>query len=143
MKYRYVCVLSRLVFDIVRNILIGLTPFVNNFTNLGGMIYGLLCGFSTIERLSDGLFGLRKIATWSFFVRFFGLIASVVGIMVTVAVLVGSDGSSSPCNGCHYVSCVLCPISSMDSPKMVGTVMIVVLLRPMPTRIATFILQWI
>jgi membrane associated rhomboid family serine protease len=109
MNYRYICVLAWLVFDILINILIGLTPFVDNFTHLGGMIYGLLCGFSTIERLSDGFFGLRKIVTWSFFVRFFGLILSVVGIMVSVAVLVGSDGGSSPCNGCRYISCVPFP----------------------------------
>lgn len=109
MKCRYALVLGWLVFDIVINCLIGLTPFVDNFTHLGGMIYGLLCGISTIERLSDGFFGLRKTAAWSFFVRFFGLIISVVCIMVSMAVLVGSDGSTSPCNGCRYISCVPFP----------------------------------
>lgn len=29
-----------LLFDIVLNCLVGLTPFVDNFTHLGGMIYG-------------------------------------------------------------------------------------------------------
>lgn len=109
MKWRYAMVLGWLVFDIVINCLIGLTPFVDNFTHLGGMIYGVLCGLSTIEPLAHGFFGLKKFAPCSFFLRFFGLILSVVGIMVSVAVLVGSDGGSSPCHGCRYVSCVPFP----------------------------------
>jgi membrane associated rhomboid family serine protease len=108
-KCKYVMVLGWLCFDIIINCLIGLTPFVDNFTHLGGMIYGLLCGLSTIEPLAHGFFGLRKFAPCSFFLRFFGLILSVVGIMVSVAVLVGSDGTSNPCHGCRYVSCVPFP----------------------------------
>lgn len=30
--------------DIVVNCLIGLTPFVDNFTHLGGLLYGICCG---------------------------------------------------------------------------------------------------
>jgi membrane associated rhomboid family serine protease len=108
-RCRYAMVLGWLCFDIIINCLIGLTPFVDNFTHLGGMIYGILCGLSTIEPLAQGFFGLRKFAPCSFFLRFFGLILSVVGIMVSVAVLVGSDGTSNPCHGCRYVSCVPFP----------------------------------
>ncbi|KAL7502917.1 hypothetical protein ACHAXN_000788 [Cyclotella atomus] len=111
-RFRHIKVLLWLLFDIVINCLVGLTPFVDNFTHLGGMIYGFLCGLSTIERLSTDFFG---IATTTFakvrnlIVRFSGLCLSVILIMVTTAVLVESDGVSSPCSGCRYVSCVPFP----------------------------------
>ena len=113
----------------------GLTPFVDNFTHLGGMIYGkkasisqilfqdicftfgeiqigFLCGLSTIERLSTDFFGVatsRLARIRNLLVRFSGLIISVVLIMVTTALLVESDGVKSPCSGCRYVSCVPFP----------------------------------
>ena len=111
-RLRHFKVLVWLVFDILINCLIGLTPFVDNFTHLGGMVYGFLCGLSAIERLPLDFFGkahstCSKIRNYS--VRFFGLILSVVLIMVSTALLVESDGGSSPCSNCRYVSCVPFP----------------------------------
>ncbi|KAL7517394.1 hypothetical protein ACHAWX_002319 [Stephanocyclus meneghinianus] len=111
-RFRHMKVLMWLLFDIVLNCLVGLTPFVDNFTHLGGMIYGFLCGLSTIERLSTDFFGIATSALTrirNLFVRFSGLILSVVLIMVTTAVLVESDGGASPCSSCRYVSCVPFP----------------------------------
>uniref|UniRef100_A0A7S1YHZ9 rhomboid protease n=1 Tax=Grammatophora oceanica TaxID=210454 RepID=A0A7S1YHZ9_9STRA len=113
-----VMVLFWLVVDIVLNCLIGMTPFVDNFTHLGGMVYGFLCGLSTIERLEAGFFGLRS-GTWNKIqhgcVRFGGLVLSVICIMVTVVVLVESEGGrTTPCSGCRYVSCVPFPPWSQD-----------------------------
>ncbi|KAL7469309.1 hypothetical protein ACHAXS_009575 [Conticribra weissflogii] len=111
-RFRHLKVLLWLLFDIIINCLVGLTPFVDNFTHLGGMIYGFLCGLSTIERLSTDFFGIAT-SFWSklrnIFIRFAGLILSVVLIMVTTAVLVDSDGFASPCSSCRYVSCVPFP----------------------------------
>jgi len=39
-RFRNVKVLVWLLVDILLNVLIGLTPFVDNFTHLGGMVYG-------------------------------------------------------------------------------------------------------
>jgi len=111
-RFRHMKVLLWLLFDIVVNCLVGLTPFVDNFTHLGGMIYGFLCGLSTIERLSTDFFGVatsRLARIRNLLVRFSGLIISVVLIMVTTALLVESDGVTSPCSGCRYVSCVPFP----------------------------------
>ncbi len=111
-RWRHFMVLFWLGFDIVLNCLIGFTPFVDNFTHLGGFLYGLCCGLSTIERLAVGFFGLKSdkySKAWSTFLRFFGLIASVISIMVTTVVLVQSDGVTSPCHGCRYISCVPFP----------------------------------
>jgi len=111
-RFRHVRVLLWLLFDIVINCLVGLTPFVDNFAHLGGMVYGFLCGLSTIERLSTDFFGIAN-SKWerarNVIVRFAGLILSVVLIMITTAVLVDSSGTGSPCINCRYISCVAFP----------------------------------
>lgn len=111
-RFRHAMVIIWLVVDIVINCLIGLTPFVDNFTHLGGLVYGFLCGLSTIERLEAGFFGIATDTCTKVrnnLVRFAGLIVSVVLIMTTTIILVESDGATSPCNGCRYVSCVPFP----------------------------------
>lgn len=111
-RFRHVRVLLWLLFDIVINCLVGLTPFVDNFTHLGGMVYGFLCGLSTIERLSTDFFGIAKSKcerARNVIVRFAGLILSVILIMITTAVLVDSNGTGSPCINCRYISCVPFP----------------------------------
>jgi hypothetical protein len=119
-RWRHGMALFWLAFDILLNCFIGFTPFVDNFTHLGGFMYGLLCGLSTIERLAVGFFGLSSSGGQfgntfqSTFIRFFGLIVSVISIMVTTVVLVQSDGVSSPCHGCRYISCVPFPPSADD-----------------------------
>ena len=119
-RLRHLKVLMWLVFDILINCLIGLTPFVDNFTHLGGMVYGFLCGLSAIERLPLDFFGkahstCSRIRNYS--VRFFGLILSVVLIMISTALLVESDGGSSPCSNCRYVSCVPFPFWAAEDRK--------------------------
>jgi membrane associated rhomboid family serine protease len=116
-RMRHVMVIVWLGVDIFLNCLIGLTPFVDNFTHLGGFMYGLCCGLSTIERLAVDFFGLssgKSSRLRNTLVRFFGLIISVVTIMVTTVLLVQSDGMTSPCHGCRYISCVPFPPSSDD-----------------------------
>jgi hypothetical protein len=96
----------------VLNCLIGLTPFVDNFTHLGGMVYGFLCGLSTIDRLQTSFFGFSKDTCAKIrgnLLRFAGLIVSVVLIMTTTIILAQSDGTTSPCSSCRYISCVPFP----------------------------------
>ncbi len=111
----------------LQNVVIGLTPFVDNFTHLGGMVYGFLCGLGKLERLSHLFFGVKKGLVFKFrssMVRFFGFILSIVCIIITLIVLVKSDGERmTNCRGCRYVSCVPFPfwadyqdkVCSMDS----------------------------
>ena len=120
-RFRHMKVLLWLLFDIVINCLIGLTPFVDNFTHLGGMVYGFLCGLSTMERLSTGFFGVPT-TTWGrvrdVLIRFSGLIISVVLIMITTAVLVDMDvNGPSPCPSCRYLSCVPFPPWAREDKK--------------------------
>ena len=119
-RLRHIKVLLWLLFDILINSLIGLTPFVDNFTHMGGMVYGFLCGLSTMERLPLNFFGVASSGCSRFrniLVRFFGLILSVILIMISTGLLVESDGSTSPCSGCRYVSCVPFPPWADDDNK--------------------------
>jgi membrane associated rhomboid family serine protease len=111
-RFRNVVVVLWLVFDIVINCVIGLTPFVDNFTHLGGLVYGFLCGLSTIDRLQTEFFGVSTDTCTTVknnLVRFGGFIVSVVLIMTTTVILVHSDGATSPCSSCRYISCVPFP----------------------------------
>lgn len=114
---RHVRIFTWLMVDIFINCIIGLTPFVDNFTHLGGMVYGFLCGLSTLGRLNKEFFGLdigfcgrlRQ-----FLVRFLGVIISFTAIFVTMALLLESDGVTSSCPACRYVSCVPFPFWKTD-----------------------------
>eukprot|EP00980_Cylindrotheca_fusiformis_P012106 scaffold2923_cov121-Cylindrotheca_fusiformis.AAC.16 len=116
-RWRHMMVLFWLAFDIILNCVIGLTPYVDNFTHLGGFLYGLLCGLSTIEKLAVNFFGLSNSSsssssfqnTRNTIIRFLGLILSVMSIMITTGLLADSDGVTSPCHGCRYISCVPFP----------------------------------
>uniref|UniRef100_A0A6V2QST7 rhomboid protease n=2 Tax=Ditylum brightwellii TaxID=49249 RepID=A0A6V2QST7_9STRA len=117
---RHIIVVVWLIVDIIINCVIGLTPYVDNFTHMGGMLYGFLCGLSTMERLSSDFFGIpTNLVTRlrNVLCRFMGLILSVVLIMVTTALLVESDGMTSPCPNCRYASCVKFPPWNADDNK--------------------------
>lgn len=114
-RSRHFYVLLWLGMDIVINCVLGFTPFVDNFTHLGGFLYGFCIGFASIERLASSFFGIRSTdeTKWSrlrrTILRFFGLILSIITIMATTIVLTQSDGVTSPCSGCRYISCVPFP----------------------------------
>lgn len=106
--------------ELIVNILLGTTPYIDNFTHLGGLLYGFFCGLSTIESAVVGFFGYRedlcdKIRTFT--IRFFGLIASVVFIMLTTAWLASSEVGENPCPNCRYFSCVPFPWWAGDEDK--------------------------
>lgn len=95
------------------------TPFIDNWSHLGGILYGACCACSTIEPLAVGFFGVDITSFWAkarkLVVKFGGLIVSVVLIMVTTVWLATtSDPTESPCDGCRYVSCVPFPFFQED-----------------------------
>lgn len=76
------------------------------------MAIGFLCGISTMERLSTDFFGIDQ-TCWSrtkqVVIRFFGLIISIIGIMVAAIILLQGDGETTPCPECTWLSCVPFP----------------------------------
>jgi hypothetical protein len=94
-----------------------ITPFIDNFSHLGGMFYGACCAFSTIEPLSVGFLGVHmstfdKIRAVT--IKFCGLIISLFLIIVSTVWLATSDSGESPCSGCRYISCVPFPFFTED-----------------------------
>jgi len=88
--------------------------------DIGGMIFGFLCGMSTMERLSTDFFGfelscqekLRQVG-----IRFIGLIISALAILAGIIVLLEGDGATTPCTSCSYLSCVPFPPWAPDTEK--------------------------
>ena len=147
-KHRHAMVVVFLLMDIALNCIIGLTPYVDNFTrksslvllclpksfnlflsqmfqiyciaDLGGMFIGLLCGLSTMERLSSDFFGMEE-SCWSqtkqIIVRFLGLIISIIVVVITAVILLEGDGQSNPCPSCTWLSCVPFPPWESQSDK--------------------------
>jgi hypothetical protein len=73
---------------------------------------GFLCGISTMERLSTDFFGVDQTCfsrTKQITIRFFGLIISIVGILVATIILLEGDGQTTPCPSCTWLSCVPFP----------------------------------
>ena len=112
-KRSHIMVVAVLVLDMAVNIVLGLTPYVDNFCHLGGMFYGFLCGMSTMQRLNTNFFGLDEEACTKrakhFFMRFFGIIVSMVTLTATLIVLLQGDGETNPCPNCTWLSCVPFP----------------------------------
>ena len=76
------------------------------------MVYGFLCGLSTIRRLSTDFFGIES--GWAarvkqFAVHFCGIIISLTLIITTLIVLFKGDATQTPCPGCTWLSCVPFP----------------------------------
>ena len=147
-KHRHAMVVVFLLMDIALNCIIGLTPYVDNFTrkfrywcqhtfntfdeyfspaslcfdatDLGGMAIGLLCGLSTMERLSSDFFGMEE-SCWSqtkqIVFRFLGLIIGIICVVITAVILLEGDGQSNPCPSCTWLSCVPFPPWESQSDK--------------------------
>lgn len=106
---RNVIVLLWLVLDVLVNAAVGLTPFVDNFAHMGGMVYGFLCGLSKLERLSPAFFGEKATCFSkfkSYLIRFFGLAFTLIMIVTSIIVL---HGDKNHCPNCRYISCAPFP----------------------------------
>jgi hypothetical protein len=78
---------------------------------MGGMIYGFLCGLSTLSYLSRTFFGVSTgfwVKTRMTIVRLLGIIISLSAILVTFGVLL-NGGENVKCSPCRFISCVPFP----------------------------------
>lgn len=94
-----------------------MTPFIDNWSHLGGLVYGVCCAFSTMEPMDVRFFGVNSNA-WEkirlIVVRFLGLMVSLFLIMATSIWLATSPPGETPCPGCRYISCVPFPFFRKD-----------------------------
>jgi membrane associated rhomboid family serine protease len=110
---QYVSAISWLFLDIFVNVLFGLTPFVDNFCHLGGLLYGVMAGWSTLEPLAVEFFlesqasGTAAAATrktpccsWArtrhALTRYFGVIVSCLLILVSTVWLATASFGNTP-----------------------------------------------
>jgi membrane associated rhomboid family serine protease len=103
--------------DLTINCLFGMTPFVDNYAHMGGLLYGFLLALAMTERLSLAFFGKgdgcgRKFRTAS--LQVFGYVSVITLLLLSVLLLSRSDGRTSPCPRCRYISCAPMPFWSED-----------------------------
>ena len=106
-----VLVLLGLFFDMTLHILIGLTPYIDNFAHAGGMLYGILYALPFTHKLDLHFFGRKSVcnrmATCT--MRLVGFFAGISLLIASSVLLSRSDGSTSPCEECRFISCVPFP----------------------------------
>lgn len=110
--YNLFCVFT-LCFDVAINSIVGFTPYVDNFAHMGGLVYGFLIGLTILTRLPLSFFGkasgfchkMRIIC-----LRVFGAATASFLIILSSLLLDRSDGITSPCSNCRYMSCIPFPI---------------------------------
>ena len=112
----YYWIIFWLMFDILLNFGIGLTPLVDNFTHMGGLIYGFFCGLITMDRISTAYFYPKELNQSSckrVFQKYLIVIVSIsivtCGLSLSLIFLYEGDGQSSPCTSCQAMSCVSLP----------------------------------
>lgn len=112
----HVQVLFWLLFDVFINIIIGLTPFVDNYAHLGGLLYGIFYALPLVDRLGIHFFGKLgfcfKFRNCS--LRLFGFVAGCFLLLASSLLLLKSDGNSSPCDSCRFISCAPFPFWTED-----------------------------
>lgn len=118
--YRLVFVL--LAIELIINVIIGLTPYVDNFAHLGGFIYGGLLSVPLLAIHRIRLFGClhmghftakRKNICFALLLRIF-LFLSGLGLLCWSAWTLtnhdgGENGDQSFCYSCRYLTCVPFP----------------------------------
>lgn len=101
-----------LVVDIFLNLLMGLTPYTDNFMHIGGFILGFACAstmLSQVDIIGEKSYRFSRSRIYLIFSRYFGLVISCVCILAALAILFTGDGTSSPCESCGVLSCVSLP----------------------------------
>jgi hypothetical protein len=114
-KRHHALVVVIVFLDIILNLLIGLTPFTDNFMHIGGFLLGILCASTMLNGIN--LFGMNFYRRKGFIPslrnlissKYFGLFISVLCMSVATIALFKGDGTTSPCESCGVLSCVSFP----------------------------------
>uniref|UniRef100_A0A7S2YTY3 rhomboid protease n=1 Tax=Entomoneis paludosa TaxID=265537 RepID=A0A7S2YTY3_9STRA len=119
--FPYRLVLFVLAVEMMINLLVGLTPFIDNFCHLGGLLYGILLGIPLLAMDRVKLFGWRRLGHFTAknyhislvmlsrmccFVAGVGLLAWSTWALVTHD---GGDEGVSYCPSCKYITCATFP----------------------------------
>lgn len=109
-KQHHMSVLMVLVFDVFLNLLMGLTPYTDNFMHVGGFVLGFICASTMLGQVNiEGEESRFRSRAFLLFSRFFGLIVCLICIFASIVILFHGDGTTSPCESCRVLSCVSFP----------------------------------
>jgi membrane associated rhomboid family serine protease len=103
--------------DLVLSLGIGLTPYVDNFAHLGGFLFGICFGLSLLWRSGGSDFFGRMTLARHYCHYAYAIIGAVVATFVftaMVVLLLDSDGRTTVCPKCHYLSCAPFPFWTND-----------------------------
>jgi membrane associated rhomboid family serine protease len=101
-----------LVLDVVVNSLVGLTPFIDNFAHMSGLVYGFLLSSTVLEHLPLRFLGAKNGFCHRLRIgclRLGGAIISFMLMATSAYFLRQSDGTTSPCPKCKFISCIPMP----------------------------------
>ena len=109
-----------LICELFINLSFGLLPYIDNFAHLGGFLFGFCVSLSSLRILSASSFDYRRKqhkktkGRWYHRLRIMTLrcgggLSALFLVFVAVMFLRRSDGMTSPCPNCRYVSCIPLP----------------------------------
>jgi membrane associated rhomboid family serine protease len=111
-RFPYGSAIFWLSVDLVVSLGIGLMPYVDNFAHLGGFFFGICFGLSLLWRFgSSGFFGPT---TWArhylhYAYAVIGAVLATSLFTVMFVLLLESDGRTTVCPSCRYISCAPFP----------------------------------
>ena len=92
--------LARLVVTIVASLSVGLLPYIDNFSHVGGFIIGLLTGLLILPTINFGKWDRR----WKICARSFSI--PILITFYTYLVVNFYTGTQSDCPWCKYMDCL-------------------------------------
>ena len=111
-RARNIRVVTFLVLDILLMCSLGFVPLIDNFAHMGGLLYGIFASQFLLKKLPSDFFGFETRCIYKInqvFMQVLGLVMTMGGILVSIIILVKSDGKNPPCDRCQYVSCIPFP----------------------------------
>jgi hypothetical protein len=113
------CCIFGLIFELAVNTIPGFTPWVDNFAHLGGLFYGFCLSFSLLKTLPVSFTGedpsiFHKIRRCMLKFLISGAGFALTGVILSILILGRSDGVTTPCPNCRYISCIPFPFWTED-----------------------------
>jgi hypothetical protein len=110
-RYKLLC-FGLLLTDLFINSLLGFTPYVDNYAHMGGLVYGFLISCTMMGLLPLSFLGVssslrHRVRIYA--LRLSSAILSGSLILLSIVLLSRSDGLTTPCSSCRYISCVPFP----------------------------------